>query len=78
MVKKCAYNLELKNEHGITMLSLCDRKTKIVYRFMDTMIEDKWLGEETLMQLLIHLERRKDYGVNVLRAAIRRDKGDSL
>jgi hypothetical protein len=77
-MKKCAYNLELKNEHGDTVLSLCDRKTKMVYRFVDAMIEDKWLGDESLMRLLIHLEKRKDYGVSVLRAAVRRDLDDSL
>jgi hypothetical protein len=45
--------------------------------FVDEMLKEKWLHtdenkQDSLMTLLIHLEKRPDYGLQVLRAGIRR------
>jgi len=72
-MKKCEYTLQLIDHKGTIVWSRSERKAKISLIFVDTIIDDKWFGEESLMKILIHLEKRKDYGVSVLRAGIRRD-----
>lgn len=75
MVKKCAYTLELKDKNGKVVWSRTERKKKICFQFVDTVIDENLIQEkEPLMELLKHLENRKDYGVSVLRAAVRREK----
>lgn len=73
-MKKCEYTLQLLNNRGEVVWSRSERKSKISLLFVDNCIDNKWFGEESLMKILIHLERRPDYGLSVLRAGIRREQ----
>ena len=78
-MKKCEYSLQLIDRKGNVVWSRSERKKKICYQFIDSVIDENLIqSPEPLMDLLIHLEKRKDYGVSVLRAAVRRDRDDSL
>ena len=72
-MKKCAYTLELKDKSGKIVWTRTERKKKICFQFIDEIVDKNLIQEpEPLMQLLIHLEKRPDYGVSVLRAGVRR------
>jgi len=77
-MKKCEYTLQLVDHKGNVVWSRSERRKKICIQFVDEMLKEKWLHtddnkEDPLMTLLIHLEKRPDYGLQVLRAGIRRD-----
>lgn len=77
-MKKCEYTLQLIDHKGNIVWSRSERKKKICIMFVDEMLKEKWLHtdenkQDSLMTLLIHLEKRPDYGLQVLRAGIRRD-----
>lgn len=77
-MKKCEYTLTLKDKHGITKWERSERKRKLAFMAIDSFIDENWLQtpdnqENSLMQVLIHLEKRRDYGLQVLRAGVRRD-----
>ena len=73
-MKKCAYTLTLTNHKGEIVWQRTERKKKICFQFLDNLIDENLIQEpEPLMQVLIHLERRRDYGLSVLRAGIRRE-----
>jgi hypothetical protein len=75
-MKKCEYTLQLIDHKGNIVWSRSERKSKISLLFVDNIIDDKWFGEESLMKILIHLEKRPDYGVSVLRAGVRRGEDE--
>jgi hypothetical protein len=73
-MKKCAYTLEFKDHSGKVVWSRTERKKKICLQFLDTMIDENFIqSPEPLMSVLIHLEKRRDYGLSVLRAGVRRE-----
>jgi len=73
-MKKCAYTLKLVDQHGNIVWSRTERKKKICFYFLNAIIDENLIqSKEPLMDLLIHLERRPDYGLSVLRAAVRRE-----
>lgn len=76
-MKKCEYTLTLTDHNGKVVWERSERKRKICYQFLDSIINDNLIQvQEPLMDLLIHLEKRPDYGLSVLRAGIRRNGGD--
>lgn len=78
-MKKCEHTLTLKNKHDKVLWERTERKRKICFQFVDAIIDENLIqSEEPLMDLLKHLETRKDYGVAVLRAAVRRDEKDEV
>jgi len=73
-MKKCAYTLKLEDSKGKVVWERTERKKKICFQFLDEVIDKNLIQEpEPLMRVLIHLEKRPDYGLSVLRAGIRRD-----
>ena len=75
-MKKCEFNLMMTNKRGNILIQI-EKKTRrdLCYRFVDAIIDDNLIqAQEPLMELLKHLEKRRDYGVSVLRAAVRRDE----
>ena len=73
-MKKCEHSLTLTDRHNKIIWARCERKRKICFQFVDAIIDDNLIqAQEPLMELLKHLEKRRDYGVSVLRAAVRRD-----
>jgi len=76
-MKKCEYHLILKDKHEKIVWERCERKRKICFQFVDSIIDDNLIqSQEPLMDLLIHLEKRKDYGLSVLRAGVRREESE--
>jgi hypothetical protein len=76
-MKKCEYTLNLVDHKGKVVWSRSERKKKVCFRFIDSVIDENLIqSNEPLMDLLIHLEQRPDYGVSVLRAGVRRERGD--
>ena len=78
-MKKCEYSLTLKDRHNKVIWERSERKKKICFQFVDEIVDKNLIQvDEPLMELLKHLEKRKDYGVSVLRAAVRRDEVDKI
>lgn len=73
-MKKCEHTLTLKDRHGNIKWERKERKKKICLKFLDEMIDSNLIdSKEPLTDVLIHLEKRPDYGLRVLRAAVRRN-----
>lgn len=75
MSKKCPHTIILMDEKGNTkwQTKKPDRKIKVCFKFIDTMIEENWLSttpnkQESLIQLIKHLQARNDWTINLLRA----------
>lgn len=51
-MKKCEYVLTLKNEHGITVFEIQNRKSKVIKAFLEKALKEKWIIKSEAFEII--------------------------
>jgi hypothetical protein len=51
-VKKCEYVLTLKNEQGVTVFEIKNRKSKVIKAFLEKALKEKWIIKSEAFEII--------------------------